>query len=89
MRAQEGLTGPNAFYNESVLQFDFNETCGGYASGILDNQSDEPVATVPNYFFTVCEEEKFDFFTFRAALDYEITPDNLIYASFNTRCAFR
>ena len=43
-----------------------------------------PVATVPNYFFTICEEEKFDFFTFRAALDYEITPDNLIYASFNT-----
>lgn len=84
--AQEGLTGPNAFYAVNpFFSFDFNETCGGFTSqGISTNQSDEPVATVPNYFFTVCEEEKFDFFTFRAALDYEITPDNLIYASFNT-----
>jgi iron complex outermembrane receptor protein len=84
--AQENLPGDNAYYAVNpFFSLDFNETCGGFTSqGISTDQSDEPVAVVPNYFFTVCEEEQFDFFTFRAAIDYDITPDNLVYASFNT-----
>ncbi|WP_424689815.1 TonB-dependent receptor [Erythrobacter sp.] len=84
--AQEGLPGDNAYYAVNpFFSFDFNETCGGFTSqGISTDQSDEVVATVPNYFFTICEEQQFEFFTFRAALDYDISPEHMIYASFNT-----
>lgn len=84
--AQEGLPGDNAYYAVNpFFSLDFNETCGGFTEqGISTDQSDQAVATVPNYFFTICQDRKFEFFTMRAAVDYEITPDNLIYASFNT-----
>ena len=83
---QQGLPGSNAYYAVNpFFNYDFNEMCGGFTpQGISTDRSDQTVATVPNYFFTICEQEKFDFFTFRGAVDYDITPDNLVYASFST-----
>ena len=70
----------NPFYSD-----DFNTTCGGFTSQAISTaQSSQPVATVPNYFYTLCGERTFKFFTYRVAADYEITPDNMIYASYST-----
>ena len=83
--ASQGFANPNNYYAVNpFFSFDFNETCGGVTSqGISTNQSDQAVATVPNYFQTLCGERKFKFLTWRAAIDYELTPDNLIYASYS------
>lgn len=84
--AQEGLPGTNAYYAVNPFYSDdFNTTCGGFTpQGISTDQSDQTVATVPNYFYTLCGDREFDFFTYRVALDYQITPDNMVYASFST-----
>lgn len=83
---QEGFTDPQNYYAVNPFYSDdFNTTCGGFTSqGISTNQSDTPVATVPNYFYTLCGERDFEFFTYRIAADYQITQNNMIYASFNT-----
>ena len=83
---QEGFANPGNYYAVNPFYSDdFNTECGGFTSqDISTNQSDQPVATVPNYFYTLCGEREFDFFTYRAALDYEITPENMIYASYST-----
>ena len=71
----------NPFFSDSFA----NLTCGGFtAQPISTGGSSTPVATVPNYFYTLCGSRKFKFGTYRAALDYKISPDNLIYASFST-----
>lgn len=84
--AAEGFANPGNFYAVNpFFSFDFNETCGGFTSqGISTNQSDVPVAEVPNYFVTKCGERDFDYFTYRVAVDYDVTPDNLLYASYST-----
>lgn len=83
---QQGFVNPQNYYAVNPFYSDeFNTDCGGFTpQGISTAQSDQSVAVVPNYFFTVCQDRDFKFFTFRAAVDYDITPDNLIYASFNT-----
>jgi iron complex outermembrane receptor protein len=83
---EQGFENPGNYYAVNPFYTDtFNRTCGGFTpQGISTNQSDEPVATVPNYFFTVCNEREFEFFTYRVALDYDLTPENMLYASFNT-----
>ena len=71
----------NPFFSDSFA----NLTCGGFTpQAISTNQSNTPVATVPNYFYTLCGKRKFKFGTYRAAVDYKLTPDNLLYASFST-----
>ena len=84
--AAQGFENPQNFYAVNpFFSLDFNDTCGGFTSqGISTNQSDRPVATVPNYFYTLCGEREFEFFTYRAAVDYEITPENMVYASYST-----
>jgi len=42
------------------------------------------VGTVPNYFITRCGAATFNFLTYRAAIDYKVTRDNLVYFSFST-----
>lgn len=70
----------NPFYSDA-----FNSTCGGFtAQPISTGGSNTPVATVPNYFYTLCGDRTFKFGTYRVAVDYQVTPDNLLYASFNT-----
>ncbi|MBT0585590.1 TonB-dependent receptor [Alteromonas oceanisediminis] len=83
---QQGFTDPQNYYAVNpFFTYDFNPTCGGFTSqGISTDQSDQPVAEVPNYFYTLCGERTFDFFTYRIALDYQVTKDNMVYASFNT-----
>jgi iron complex outermembrane receptor protein len=58
----------------------FNHTCNGYTAG-------DPSSTATNVaqaLLTACGERTFSFPTFRAAVDYKLTPENLLYASFNT-----
>jgi iron complex outermembrane receptor protein len=43
-----------------------------------------PVGSVPNFFVTRCGARKFKYWTYRLAADYQITPDNMVYASYST-----
>ena len=83
---QEGLPNPGNWYAVNPFYSnDFNATCGGFTSqGISTNQSDQAMEVVPNYFYTLCGKEDFEFFTYRLAADYAITPDSMVYASFST-----
>ena len=63
----------------------FNRTCGGFTPGpFAASGSTTIIGTVPDYFATRCGKATFNYFTFRAAVDYKVTPDNLLYASFST-----
>ena len=62
-----------------------NLTCGGYTPlGYSTAGSNQAVGQVPDYFVTKCGSRTFEFATYRAAVDYKLTPQNLLYASFNT-----
>ncbi|MEG3153883.1 TonB-dependent receptor [Sphingomonas sp. RB1R13] len=85
--AAQGFANPGNYYavNPSYSDNFANLTCGGFTpQPISTAQSSTPVATVPNYFYTLCGSRKFKFGTYRAAVDYKITPDNMVYASFST-----
>jgi iron complex outermembrane receptor protein len=82
---------PNASGYRAVLPFDQNRAtfanfdCGGLTPAeFAAVGSNTPVGTVPNYFVTRCGERKFKYWTYRAAVDYEITPNSMIYASYST-----
>ena len=71
-------------FNEDRATF-ANFDCGGLTPGpFAAVGSNTVVGTVPNYFVTRCGERKFKYWTYRVAADYEITPDNMIYASYST-----
>ena len=58
----------------------FNRTCDGYTAA-------DPSSTATNKaqaLLTRCGDTTFEFLTYRAAIDYKITPENLLYASYNT-----
>ena len=58
----------------------FNHTCDGYTAA-------DPSSTATNAaqaLLTRCGNQSFKFFTYRAAVDYKIDSDHLLYASFNT-----
>lgn len=62
-----------------------NRTCGGYTAGTFAaSGSNTVIGSVPDYFSTICGNATFKYATFRAAADYKITPDNMLYASFST-----
>ena len=84
--AQEGLPNPGNWYAVNPFYSDdFNTTCGGFTSqGISTNQSAETMEVVPNYFYTLCGERDFDFFTYRVAADYQFESGNMVYASIST-----
>jgi iron complex outermembrane receptor protein len=82
---------PNAAGYRAVLPFNedratfANFTCGGLTPApFAAVGSNTVVGTVPNYFVTRCGERKFKYWTYRVAADYEITPDNMVYASYST-----
>ncbi len=83
---QQGFANPGNYYAVNPFYSDvFNTACGGFTpQGISTGQSDDAVAVVPNYFYTLCGDREFEFLTYRIAADYQITPDNMVYASFNT-----
>ena len=63
----------------------FNHTCGGFTPGpFAASGSNTVVGTVPDYFATRCGVASFKYFNYRLAVDYKVTPDNLLYASYST-----
>lgn len=85
--AAQGFSNPNNYYAVNPFYSDTfaNLSCGGFTpQPISTNQSSTPVATVPNYFYTLCGDRKFKFGTYRIAVDYQLTPDNMLYASYST-----
>lgn len=71
-------------FNKDRAKF-ANFDCGGLTPGdFAVAGTSTVVGTIPNYFLTRCGERKFKYFTYRLAADYQITPDNLVYASFST-----
>lgn len=83
---QQGFEDPYNYYAVNPFYSDaFNTTCGGFTSqGISTDQSDQAVAVVPNYFYTLCDKLKEEYFTYRAAIDYQVTPESMAYASLST-----
>ena len=62
-----------------------NFECGGFTPGdFAEAGSNTVVGTVPNYLVTRCGKRKFKYWTYRLAVDYQITPDNMVYASYST-----
>ena len=77
----------NAFAGAGTfLQFlpstDFNLTCGGLTAA--GPGSTAAAAVVNAALITRCGERTFKFFTYRAAVDYQINEDAMVYASFST-----
>jgi iron complex outermembrane recepter protein len=62
-----------------------NFACGGLTPGpFAVAGTNTVVGTVPNYFVTRCGKRKFKYWTYRVAADYQLTPDNMVYASYST-----
>ena len=71
-------------YNNDRAEF-ANFDCGGLTPGQFAlNGTQAAVGTVPNYFVTRCGKRKFKYWTYRVAADYQISPTNMVYASFST-----
>ena len=70
----------------TFLQFlpttDFNLTCGGFTAA--GPGSTAAPTTVANALITRCGERTFKFLTYRAAADYQMSDDVLLYASYST-----
>ncbi len=77
----------NAFAGAGTfLQFlpstDFNLTCGGFTKAGPGSTAAQSV--IDTALITRCGQRTFKFFTYRAALDYQLNDDALLYASFST-----
>jgi len=57
----------------------FNFTCGSSTAALPSSTA--PAATVANGVAVRCGDKTFNFFTYRAALNAQVTRDNLLYAS--------
>jgi len=63
----------------------FNENCGAVTPGpFAATGMNSAAGTVPDYYVTRCGQRSFEFATYRAAVDFKLTPSNLLYASFST-----
>ena len=77
-------TGYRAYFPNPSDTF-ANFACGGNTPATFAAFGTMAVAgTVPDYFVTRCGARSFSFATYRLAADYQLTPDNFLYASFNT-----
>lgn len=61
---------------------DFNHTCNGFTAA--DPSSTAPADVVAQALITRCGKKTFKYFTYRAAVDYKMTDDVLLYASYST-----
>ena len=61
---------------------DFNHTCDGVTAA--DSSSTAAPAVVANALTTRCGQKTFRYFTYRAAVDYKVSDDVLVYASYST-----
>ncbi len=80
---QQGAVGGTFAFTpnfNTVPSLDFNRTCDGFTAA-------DPSSTATNKaqaLQTRCGDTTFSFVTYRAAVDYKLTRDNLLYASYNT-----
>ena len=73
--------GPVTYYAHDIND-PIDYECGGFIAA-----SEESVGaqdSIEKAYNFVCDEEDFDFFTYRLAADYEVTRDNMVYASYST-----
>jgi iron complex outermembrane receptor protein len=82
---------PNASGYRAVFPFSkdlvnfANFDCGAAtAAPFAAAGTNTPIGSVPNFFVTRCGARKFKYWTYRLAADYQITPDNMVYASYST-----
>ena len=61
---------------------DFNRTCDGVTAA--DPSSTAAAAVIANALTTRCGKKTFKYFTYRAAVDYKLSEDVLLYASYST-----
>ncbi len=61
---------------------DFNHTCDGVTAA--DSSSTAAASVVANALTTRCGQKTYKYFTYRAAIDYKVSDDVLIYASYST-----
>jgi len=91
LAAGQPVPFPSASGYRAVLPFNkdratfANFDCDGLTPGEFGVAgTNTVVGTIPNFFITRCGERKFKYWTYRLAADYQITPDNMIYASYST-----
>lgn len=78
---------PNAFAAAGTyLAFepttDFNLTCGGLTPASPASTASQTV--INTALLTLCGQRTFKFFTYRGAVDYQLSDDALLYASYST-----
>ncbi len=80
---QQGATGGTFAFSPGfgvAPTLDFNHACNGYTAA----DPSSTATNAANALLTRCGVAAFHFFTYRAAVDYKIDSDHLVYASFNT-----
>ncbi|ESZ87948.1 MAG: hypothetical protein Q27BB25_06545 [Blastomonas sp. CACIA14H2] len=76
----QGGTGSSFYIFDINQPVDFR--CGGFIAAAPNSNAN--AASIANARQFVCSKIKQDFVTYRAAVDFKLTPDNLLYASFST-----
>ena len=61
---------------------DFNLACGGFTPAAVGSTAAQ--AAIDTALITRCGQRTFKFFTYRAAVDYQVNDDVLLYASYST-----
>lgn len=61
---------------------DFNRQCDGFTAA--DPSSTAPALTIQEALITRCGNRTFKYFTYRGSVDYKISDDLLLYASYST-----
>jgi iron complex outermembrane recepter protein len=80
--ATPGIFAPAGTYIAYLPSTDFNRTCDGVTAA--DASSTAPANVVANALTTRCGQKTFKYFTYRAAIDYKVNDDVLLYASYST-----
>lgn len=75
-------TGPGSYF-EHEINDPVNFKCGGFTAASPTSVSADPTAIQQAYQF-VCNDRTDKFTTYRAAVDYKFTRNNMVYASYST-----
>ena len=74
--------GTGSSYYAHNINDPVNYSCGGFVPA--NGASNASAATIATAYKFVCNSLTQDFVTYRGAVDYKITPDNMVYASYST-----
>ena len=80
--ATPGVFAGAGTYMAYLPDTDFNHTCDGVTAA--DASSTAAANVVANALTTRCGQKTFKYFTYRAALDYKVSDDLLVYTSYST-----